>query len=118
MAVPSRDGNPVVSAVVSEAVDILRRYLLALAGQALVLLQDLVVVSAVALVAEDSVEEVIAVTDLAGLVVVSATKEAAMDLAGPHQMRRLAQVVDGVLEVFLVEVADMTVVERAATVSP
>ena len=99
-----------------EAVDILKRYLLALVGQALVLLQDLVVVSAVALVAEDSVE-VIAVTDLAAPVVVSATKEAAMDLAGPLQMRRLAQVVDGVLEVSLAEVADTTVVERAATVS-
>ena len=99
-----------------EAVDILKRYLLALVGQALVLLQDLVVVSAVALVAEDSVE-VIAVTDLAAPVAVSATKEAAMDLAGPLQMRRLAQVVDGVLEVSLAEVVDTTVAERAATVS-
>lgn len=99
-----------------EAVDILKRYLLALVGQALVLLQDLVVVSAVALVAEDSVE-VIAVTDLAALVAVSATKEAAMDLAGPLQMRRLAQVVDGMLEVSLAEVVDTTVAERAATVS-
>lgn len=96
--------------------DILKRYLLALVGQALVLLQDLVVVSAVALVAEDSVE-VIAVTDLAALVAVSATKEAAMDLAGPLQMRRLAQVVDGMLEVSLAEVVDTTVAERAATVS-
>lgn len=96
--------------------DILKRYLLALVGQALVLLQDLVVVSAVALVAEDSVE-VIAVTDLAAPVAVSATKEAAMDLAGPLQMRRLAQVVDGVLEVSLAEVVDTTVAERAATVS-
>ena len=99
-----------------EAVDILKRYLLALVGQALVLLQDLVVVSAVALVAEDSVE-VIAVTDLAAPVAVSATKEAAMDLAGPLQMRRLAQVVDGVLEVSLAEVVDTTGAERAATVS-
>lgn len=103
--------------MVLEAVDILRRYLLALAGQALVPLQDLVVDSAVALVAEDSVEEVIAVTDLAPLVAVSATKEAAMDLAGPLQMRRLAQAVDEVLEVSLAEVADTTVVERVATVS-
>lgn len=102
--------------MVLEAVDILKRYLLALVGQALVLLQDLVVVSAVALVAEDSVE-VIAVTDLAALVAVSATKEAAMDLAGPLQMRRLAQVVDGMLEVSLAEVVDTTVAERAATVS-
>lgn len=102
--------------MVLEAVDILKRYLLALVGQALVLLQDLVVVSAVALVAEDSVE-VIAVTDLAAPVAVSATKEAAMDLAGPLQMRRLAQVVDGVLEVSLAEVVDTTVAERAATVS-
>jgi len=101
--------------VALEAVDTLRRYLLALAGQALVLLLDPVVVSAVVLVAEDSVE-VIAVTDLA-LVGVSATKEVAMGLAGPLQMRRLAQVVDGVLEVTMAEVADTIAVERAATVN-
>lgn len=113
--VRSRDGNHVVLVVVLEAVDTLRRCLLVLVGQALVRLLDLGVVSAVALAAEDSVV-VIAVTDLA-LVVVSATKEGAMGLAGPLQMRRLAQVVDGVLEVTMAEVAGTIAVERAAIVS-
>ena len=104
------------------AVDIRKRYHLALRDQALVLLQDQVVMvaaSAVDLVVEDSVEAIAVVTDLVPVVVL-VTKVAAVGLADSHlQMRRLVLVVDGVVASTVeVEVEGLIAVQQAVTANP
>lgn len=121
---PSKAGNLAVLVVDLEAVDIRRRCPLALVGQALALLPDLVVmavVSEVALVAgEDSVvvEEDSVVTGLALVVVVWDTKVAAAGLVAPLPMHPLVLVVDEAAGASLAEAAGLIVVALAATVSP
>lgn len=118
----SRDGSLAASAVDLGAVDIRKRYHLALRDQALVLLQDQVVMvaaSAVDLVVEDSVEAIAVVTDLVPVVVL-VTKVAAVGLADSHlQMRRLVLVVDGVVASTVeVEVEGLIAVQQAVTANP
>lgn len=122
---PSKAGNLAVLVVDLEAVDIRRRCPLALVGQALALLPDLVVmavVSEVALVAgEDSVvvvEEDSVVTGLALVVVVWDTKVAAAGLVAPLPMHPLVLVVDEAAGASLAEAAGLIVVALVATVSP
>ena len=124
MVALSRDGSLAASAVDLVAVDTRRLYHLALLDQALVLLRDQVVMvaaSEVDLVVEDSVEATAVVTDLV-LVVVLATKVAAVGLADSHhQMRRLVLAVDGVVEASTVEeevVEGLIAVQQAVTVNP
>ena len=115
-----RAGSLAASAVDLEAVDIQKRYHLALRDQALVLLQDqvaMVAASAVDLVVEDSVEAIAVVTDLVPVVVL-VTKVAAVGLADSHlQMRHLVPAVDG-MEASTVEVEGLIAVQQAVTVNP
>ena len=116
----SRVGSLAALAVDLEAVDIQKRYHLALRDQALALLQDQVVMAAgsgVDMVVEDSVEAIAVVTDLVPVVVL-VTKVAAVGLADSHlQMRHLVPAVDGV-EASTVEVEGLIAVQQAVTVNP
>lgn len=115
-----RAGSLAASAVDLEAVDIQKRYHLALRDQALVLLQDQVVMvaaSGVDMVVEDFVEAIAVVTDSVPVVVL-VTKVAAVGLADSHlQMRHLVPAVDGV-EASTVEVEGLIAVQQAVTVNP
>lgn len=108
-----------------EVVDIRRRCRLDLVGQVLVLPLDpvvMVVVSEVALVAEEASEVVVEDSVVTGLapVVVLATKVAATGLVVPLPTHPLALVVDEAVEVASMAevVAGMIVVALAVTVSP
>ena len=115
-----RAGSLAASAVDLEAVDIQKRYHLALRDQALVLLQDqvdMVAASGVDMVVEDFVEAIAVVTDLVPVVVL-VTKVAAVGLADSHlQMRHLVPAVDG-MEASTVEVEGLIAVQQAVTVNP
>lgn len=115
-----RAGSLAASAVDLEAVDIQKRYHLALRDQALVLLQDQVVMvaaSGVDMVVEDFVEAIAVVTDSVPVVVL-VTKVAAVGLADSHlQMRHLVPAVDG-MEASTVEVEGLIAVQQAVTVNP
>ena len=120
MVAPSRDGSLVASAVALEAVDIPKRFPLALADRALVPLQDrvdTVVAFEVVLVVGDFVVEGSAATALA-LAVVWDTKVAATGLEGPLPMHLLALAVDEAAEVSMAEVADLIAAQLEATVNP
>ena len=117
-----RAGSLAASAVDLEAVDIQKRYHLALRDQALVLLQDqvdMVAASGVDMVVEDFVEAIAVVTDSVPVVVL-VTKVAAVGLADSHlQMRRLVPAVDGVVASTVeVEVEGLIAVQQAVTVNP
>ena len=115
-----RAGSLAASAVDLEAVDIQKRYHLALRDQALVLLQDQVdmeAASGVDMVVEDFVEAIAVVTDSVPVVVL-VTKVAAVGLADSHlQMRHLVPAVDG-MEASTVEVEGLIAVQQAVTVNP
>lgn len=115
-----RAGSLAASAVDLEAVDIQKRYHLALRDQALVLLQDqvdMVAASGVDMVVEDFVEAIAVVTDSVPVVVL-VTKVAAVGLADSHlQMRHLVPAVDG-MEASTVEVEGLIAVQQAVTVNP
>lgn len=115
-----RAGSLAASAVDLEAVDIQKRYHLALRDQALVLLQDqvdMVAASGVDMVVEDFVEAIAVVTDSVPAVVL-VTKVAAVGLADSHlQMRHLVPAVDG-MEASTVEVEGLIAVQQAVTVNP
>ena len=117
-----RAGSLAASAVDLEAVDIQKRYHLALRDQALVLLQDqvdMVAASGVDMVVEDFVEAIAVVTDSVPAVVL-VTKVAAVGLADSHlQMRHLVPAVDGVVASTVeVEVEGLIAVQQAVTVNP